>query len=413
MKADGGLENTLTALDLFLQSTAPLEKAVDVAQDTVALEVEDKPEVAPPAPTPAANTPAAQTPLSGKELREGDAAMLQSLFYAAWELATNWVKNDSRKWITDKVKPTSIVEEDENLPRAQPTFAYLMLLANLVVYGAGLTRLAQGPGGTMDYFLSLAEVNEAVEAGEYYRIVSANFLHDSFVHLGVSSYALLTIAPEAEAVLGSFAFLTTYILGGVAGTAVCFLLTDTVTVGPSSGIFALIGAMGAFLYKNHKAPKTSEGLFYTAGLLAFNLCLGHDRSSAVDNLGHMGGLLCGIYLGVLLSPMLVDSSLGATSGPGSPSMGGQSPSATLQPPPVDAATAPPQPLEPVQSDPISPESVSSQPEASPSSPSVHIVQPNLLQSLVVVGCVATTLACSVALTVIHRTGHLPPPKWPF
>jgi len=43
----------------------------------------------------------------------------------------------------------------------------------------------------------------------------------------------------------------------------------------------LAGAMGAFLYKNHKAPKTSEGLFYTAGLLAFNLCLGHDRSSAV------------------------------------------------------------------------------------------------------------------------------------
>jgi len=46
--------------------------------------------------------------------------MLQSLFYAAWELATNWVKNDSRKWITDKVKPTSIVEEDENLPRVPP-----------------------------------------------------------------------------------------------------------------------------------------------------------------------------------------------------------------------------------------------------------------------------------------------------
>jgi len=50
-----------------------------------------------------------------------------------------------------------------------------MLLANLVVYGAGLTRLAQGPGGTMDYFLSLAEVNEAVEAGEYYR--SASHIH--------------------------------------------------------------------------------------------------------------------------------------------------------------------------------------------------------------------------------------------
>ena len=71
--------------------------------------------------------------------------------------------------------------------------------------------------------------------------MTANFLHDSFVHLGVSSYALLTIAPEAEAVLGSFAFLTTYILGGIAGTTICFLLTDSIMVGASSGIFGLIG----------------------------------------------------------------------------------------------------------------------------------------------------------------------------
>ena len=53
--------------------------------------------------------------------------------------------------------------------QAEPTFAYLMLLTNIMVYAIGLTRLAQGPEGTMDYFLSLAEVNELVEAGEYYR----------------------------------------------------------------------------------------------------------------------------------------------------------------------------------------------------------------------------------------------------
>ena len=73
------------------------------------------------------------------------------------------------------------------------------------------------------------------------RIVTANFLHDSFVHLGVSSYALLTIAPEAEAVLGSFAFLTNYLLGGIAGTSICLVLTDSLMVGASSGIFGLIG----------------------------------------------------------------------------------------------------------------------------------------------------------------------------
>lgn len=71
------------------------------------------------------------------------------------------------------------------------------------------------------------------------------------MHLAVSSYALLTIAPEAEAVLGSFTFLTTYIMGGVAGTAVCFLLTDTLTVGASSGIFGLIGESIALSSDSH------------------------------------------------------------------------------------------------------------------------------------------------------------------
>ena len=61
------------------------------------------------------------------------------------------------------------------------------------------------------------------------------------MHLAVSSYALFTIAPEAESILGVLAFLTTYVLGGVAGSSFCFLLTDTVTVGASTGIFGLIG----------------------------------------------------------------------------------------------------------------------------------------------------------------------------
>lgn len=74
-----------------------------------------------------------------------------------------------------------------------------------------------------------------------YRLLTSNFLHDSFVHLAVSSYALFTIAPEAESILGILAFMTTYILGGVAGSGLCFLLTDAVTVGASTGIFGLIG----------------------------------------------------------------------------------------------------------------------------------------------------------------------------
>lgn len=53
--------------------------------------------------------------------------------------------------------------------QAKARFAYIIMLANILVYGIGLSRLTEGPEGPMNYFLSLAEVNEAVEAGEYFR----------------------------------------------------------------------------------------------------------------------------------------------------------------------------------------------------------------------------------------------------
>ena len=54
--------------------------------------------------------------------------------------------------------------------QAKARFAYIILLANILVYGVGLSRLiTEGPEGPTNYFLSLAEVNEAVEQGEYFR----------------------------------------------------------------------------------------------------------------------------------------------------------------------------------------------------------------------------------------------------
>lgn len=141
------------------------------------------------------------------------------------------------------------------------------------------------------------------------------------------------------------------------------------------------GAMGAFLYKNHKAPKSSDGLLYAVGALAFNLFLGQDHSSAVDNLGHLGGLVCGIYLGTLLSPMVVET-------------------------PVKSETSP------TDGPQIASSAGNRDMDKTPPAKDVKVVQPNRLQSLIILGCVTITLASSVAATVIHRVGHLPQPVWP-
>lgn len=74
-----------------------------------------------------------------------------------------------------------------------------------------------------------------------HRLASSSFLHDSFAHLCTSSYALWTIAPQVEAVLGSGTFLGVYYLSGLAGNVLSFVYGDAITVGASSATFGLIG----------------------------------------------------------------------------------------------------------------------------------------------------------------------------
>ena len=71
--------------------------------------------------------------------------------------------------------------------------------------------------------------------------MSSSFLHDSFSHLALNTYALYTVAPEVEMVLGHWTFLSVYLLAGLAGASAAFVFGDTITVGASTCVFGLIG----------------------------------------------------------------------------------------------------------------------------------------------------------------------------
>jgi membrane associated rhomboid family serine protease len=90
-----------------------------------------------------------------------------------------------------------------------------------------------------------------------HRLITANFLHDSFVHLGASCYALATVAPAIEEVLGWDIFLGVYMLSAVAGSVGTFIFGDAITVGASSGIFGVIGEHG------HTAPVRKDALLHS------------------------------------------------------------------------------------------------------------------------------------------------------
>jgi len=132
-----------------------------------------------------------------------------------------------------------------------------------------------------------------VALGEWYRLVTAGFLHDGVFHLAFNGFALWVMGRPLEQFLGRFNFAALYfvsILGGSFGALL--LQPEAAVVGASGGIFGLFGAMviaqrsvGISIWSNGLGP-----------ILVFNLVLTFAVGS-ISVGGHIGGLLAGLLVG--------------------------------------------------------------------------------------------------------------------
>jgi len=182
------------------------------------------------------------------------------------------------------------------VPQAKPVWTYVILVVNILIFVAAMflgQNLVLGMG---------AKINQAIVAGEVWRLVTAIFLHVDLIHIGFNSYALLIFGPQVERPYGPFRFLLIYGLSGLAGSALSFLLSPTPSVGASGAIFGLVGVIGAYLYRyRHRLVAGRSRLANILSIVAYNLFYGLV-ASAVDNWAHIGGLLAGLVLGWFLAP---------------------------------------------------------------------------------------------------------------
>lgn len=148
-----------------------------------------------------------------------------------------------------------------------------------------------------------AKVNELIIAGQFWRLLSANFLHIGLIHLGFNSYALLFLGSDMEKRFGHARFLALYLLAGLGGSVLSFIGNDALSAGASGAIFGLLGAMIAFFltYRSefgYYGQRRLRSLLLVAG---YNLVMGFAMPG-IDNLGHIGGLLVGLALGWAYCP---------------------------------------------------------------------------------------------------------------
>ncbi|MGW4381735.1 rhomboid family intramembrane serine protease [Kitasatospora sp. NPDC004531] len=136
---------------------------------------------------------------------------------------------------------------------------------------------------------------------EWYRLVTAMFVHGGLLHIATNMFSLWVLGPQLERVLGRLRFLGLYLVAGIAGNVLAFLLTpgtsQLFSVGASGAIFGLLGAT-AVLFRVNRVPMQP-----VIALLVVNLVISFSLKG-IDWRAHIGGLVAGVVIaaGMMYAP---------------------------------------------------------------------------------------------------------------
>jgi membrane associated rhomboid family serine protease len=147
-----------------------------------------------------------------------------------------------------------------------------------------------------------ANYGPSTKDGQWWRLLTSTFLHGGFVHLFANGVGLLFVGIFLEPIMGRNKYVLTYLSSGILASISSLLWYNaTVSVGASGAIFGLEGALLAFMLTKVFPPEFSKAMMTsTLIFIGYNLLMG--LTGGVDNAAHIGGLLSGFIIGLILSP---------------------------------------------------------------------------------------------------------------
>jgi len=207
---------------------------------------------------------------------------------------------------------------------------YLLVGINCAVFLAMVLRGVSIGSPTIDQLMHWGANNagSVLIYGQWWRIVTAMFVHVGILHLATNMWCLWNLGLLAEPLMGSAGVMAVYILTGAAGNLLStdinwlYPIRDGAAVyfpagaGASGAVFGIAGAL-IVLLKSNRLPvpplelkKLRRSVIYFAGL---NLVLGLSISGGnmfvhsglnIDNMAHLGGFLSGLLFAAPMVPRL-------------------------------------------------------------------------------------------------------------
>jgi len=184
-----------------------------------------------------------------------------------------------------------------------PTKAYLtysLMAANLLVF---FLEMQQGGTQNLETLYRLgAAVPGEIFSGEPWRILTANFLHYGYIHIGSNLLGLWILGPYVEFFLGGIRYLIVYFVSGMGAISLFAVFAiflgqgNELLVGASAAIMGLMGATFMILWRGWRQEQSKiaqERLQLVALIISLQILF--DVSLAkVSFLGHFAGLIFGI-----------------------------------------------------------------------------------------------------------------------
>jgi membrane associated rhomboid family serine protease len=167
--------------------------------------------------------------------------------------------------------------------------------------GAGSFSMMGGGGPLLN---AGAVSRDAVVAGDWWTLFTSAFLHLGLLHIGFNMYALWLFGPIIEQLYGHLEYLVLYLLCALGGSVLTILAApDSAAVGASGAIFGLFGLAFVVSRRRHLllGPQ-ARSILSQAGMLLFINLIITFTIPGISWTGHVGGLLVGALIGLLLVP---------------------------------------------------------------------------------------------------------------
>jgi len=178
-------------------------------------------------------------------------------------------------------------------------FVYIMWLSSWQFESLNINPLI-GPSATVLDTMGAKNTPKIVN-GDWWRLFTPMYLHAGVIHLAMNMLMMKRLGQGLEEAFGFLVIASIYTISGVSGVVMsCVMNAKIIGVGASGALYGLVGALFGDFVQNYKTIVEGKWAYFFSMVFSLALGLAMGLLPVIDNWAHIGGLIAGFFLGLIM-----------------------------------------------------------------------------------------------------------------